>query len=942
MANDRIREKIISEFFLETCELLLPNSLNHIHAIQRCTELMREKFRRADDIEYEYIPLLTGSVAEFYIETMLPCVGDVDIMCHRSNQLAIPAGYAPPTQLPGEFGSRVEVYEIVNSEFPGYVYLWLSYLLTECVYDGMYNAVPCEPLLAINGSSDADDKRHGPALIKEQNVGKLALRAADILGLHLDHTCRSVDNVFCMHCLLWPPQAADWPTRHRYYGWPDSATVDHVVSKGCDVVGVAHRLCKQDEHMGKRQWRLSFSRAEIVLLNCWLPVQQIVYHILRMFVKTERLTDGANNCGAATLSNYNIKTLMLWACELKSTSWWTDDSNVVRICVELLRTLAVWLTDAHCQHYFINNCNLFYQFSNSHITQITANRLMSITRAWFCQWSIDKYVYKCAELCPSSVLTLLQDSSTGTPPGGLHSVDCLQNALSAVAKWRQDMLRKTTLLHFWWGGNEGMRNLSLYLRHWMLNLRLCSYCVRLVRDKADHPMYLRFTASVFLLTAYKTTQGSLTDEILDVLATMCLQPNDARRCLNARHSSELSLSQAVMLMKVVANKSRSTVQLIEIELAKAYLHRALRCKDSNSNSVYCLANVYLSVLYYTTEQYQTAIDHCTLITRNSQDHSQCSSHVVQGELLPRIDDQVDCVLGLAVFYQYIRAAALNNEQERRHVSVFTTELLAHYLHIKFLSVLKCHQLLLTSLADENHLYRNCFCNSEEIFVTDVMLFRLARRTEYLPNDHLLMADIGETKSLIHMQLDSSKLVEYLLRYAVEHWTACRELEARNFDSSVSPDLNALYAYKCGKYQHCLQLSICNVHSLMVNKYQFCLFMIPFPPLIQLMDDEIVSIIGLSGLIVHSQNVVRRRPPDAFIYQLVLSLYLITQCQIKLGHSVTSLTRTLHYVQLARFNDQMLRRVLDGVIQQMGTLLDQHVLKFAEQKLLRCIPVSHRR
>jgi len=347
-------------------------------------------------------------------------------------------------------------------------------------------------------------------------------------------------------------------------------------------------------------------------------------------------------------------------------------------------------------------------------------------------------------------------------------------------------------------------------------------------------------------------------------------------------------------------------------------------------------------LYYTTEQYQTAIDHCTLITRNSQDHSQCSSHVVQGELLPRIDDQVDCVLGLAVFYQYIRAAALNNEQERRHVSVFTTELLAHYLHIKFLSVLKCHQLLLTSLADENHLYRNCFCNSEEIFVTDVMLFRLARRTEYLPNDHLLMADIGETKSFIHMQLDSSKLVEYLLRYAVEHWTACRELEARNFDSSVSPDLNALYAYKCGKYQHCLQLSICNVHSLMVNKYQFCLFMIPFPPLIQLMDDEIVSIIGLSGLIVHSQNVVRRRPPDAFIYQLVLSLYLITQCQIKLGHSVTSLTRTLHYVQLARFNDQMLRRVLDGVIQQMGTLLDQHVLKFAEQKLLRCIPVSHRR
>jgi len=80
-------------------------------------------------------------------------------------------------------------------------------------------------------------------------------------------------------------------------------------------------------------------------------------------------------------------------------------------------------------------------------------------------------------------------------------------------------------------------------------------------------------------------------------------------------------------MIVIANSSRSTVQLIEIELSKAYLHRALRCKDSDSDSIYCLANVYLAVLYYVSGQYQTAIDHCTLVTR-SQDHSQCSSHVV--------------------------------------------------------------------------------------------------------------------------------------------------------------------------------------------------------------------------------------------------------------------------------------------------------------------------
>ena len=155
----------------------------------------------------------------------------------------------------------------------------------------------------------------------------------------------SKDDVYCMRCLSWLPQAADWPLRQRKYDWPDLAAIDRVVSNGCDVVRVAHRRCRRDHWMRHRQYRLSFSRAEIVLLNSWMPVQQIVYHMLRVFVKTERLTDSANNSDVATLSNYHIKTLMLWACELKPRSWWIDDLNVVRLSVELLHTLGVWLND---------------------------------------------------------------------------------------------------------------------------------------------------------------------------------------------------------------------------------------------------------------------------------------------------------------------------------------------------------------------------------------------------------------------------------------------------------------------------------------------------------------------------------------------------------------------------------------------------------------------
>ena len=228
-----------------------------------------------------------------------------------------------------------------------------------------------------------------------------------------------------------------------------------------------------------------------------------------------------------------------------------------------------------------------------------------------------------------------------------------------------------------------------------------------------------FTAVTFLHAAHRIVRGPVTNELLDVLATTCLQSNDARRYLNARHSSVLSLSLAAKLMKVVANNSRSTVQLIEIEMSKAFLYRALRCKNSDSASIYCLENVYLAVLHYVRGQYQSAIDYCTLVTR-SQGHSQCSSHVVQGELLPKIDDEIDSVLGLAVFDQYVRTAALNQQQQRQHV--FTTELFAHYLHIRCLSATKCRQLTQTSLTDEVQRYHKCFYGLQEVVTTDVLNF----------------------------------------------------------------------------------------------------------------------------------------------------------------------------------------------------------------------------
>jgi len=283
-----------------------------------------------------------------------------------------------------------------------------------------------------------------------------------------------------------------------------------------------------------------------------------------------------------------------------------------------------------------------------------------------------------------------------------------------------------------------------------------------------------------------------------------------------------------------------TDQLMSIDetWSKAYLYRELRCKDSDSDSIYCLANVYLAVLYYTTGQCQTAIDHCTLVTR-SQNHSQCSADAIQGGILPKIDDDVDNMLGLEELYQSVRTAALKQQRQPQLVSVFSTELFAHYL-----SVTKCHQFMQTSLTDELIRYGNCIRDSNQLFIGDVLLFLSTSLSQLLkcrkpvwPKANCMFKTTNK-----YYSTDFSDL---LPKYAVEHLTTYRQLVARYFGSVatiVTTDFEALYAYKRGDYQRCLQLSTQNVHTLLCGRRWCNVPMLPC--FLQLFDDDIVSLTAL--------------------------------------------------------------------------------------------------
>ena len=345
MADDEEVHRSVTQFMLDTCRYntttMEYDMLSYWHELNECMYSDTEAFH-------------AGSSAEFYIKPALSCIGDLDVMVCWNSRIAIPSGLTPSTELPPHFQRIVTVYEIIDSDQPGYVYLQPSYMLTKesnscyvvekkkCsetaserlsmssylesnkIVDYTTSMQNCMQRMRIKEDSflrrlmqSTNVEVHGPALKTTQmqeSVYHEILTKFD--SFYNRDILWKFDIVTCMRCLLWPPQAAEWPKRSRHQGWPNTETVNSIVINGCDVVHAVHPRCKQDEWTSKCQWRLSFSRAEVTLLNSWTPVQQLIYHMLRFILKHDVLPKtNENSSYLSKLSNYHIKTLMLWECE---------------------------------------------------------------------------------------------------------------------------------------------------------------------------------------------------------------------------------------------------------------------------------------------------------------------------------------------------------------------------------------------------------------------------------------------------------------------------------------------------------------------------------------------------------------------------------------------------------------------------------------------------
>ena len=123
-----------------------------------------------------------------------------------------------------------------------------------------------------------------------------------------------------------------------------------IVSQGC------HFVTKPDMD---RQWRYSFSWAELTLILTWSSTQKYIYHILRLILKEvkskfkEEIGGKAKN---SVFCSYSLKTLMYWKCENEFSAFWLEEKfeNAIN---SILEEFLGSLEQLKLQNYFIRNYN---------------------------------------------------------------------------------------------------------------------------------------------------------------------------------------------------------------------------------------------------------------------------------------------------------------------------------------------------------------------------------------------------------------------------------------------------------------------------------------------------------------------------------------------------------------------------------------------------------
>ena len=574
MANNERNtyEKIISKFVFTTCQVLPRPNMPSFFAMIIKSGIGSIKLGGPGLAQRELHS--TGSAAEFYISPVLPCIGDVDIMNYRKCEVAKPEAVADVKEGVHKI-CRDDTLPVQN---PGYVRVF-------CTWSN------------ING----DDGNLAPNLAPDhlephpENVGIVAKHGPAMKGpIMMEMTefrhrpwviSNECDLVSAMRCSpMWLDVVREWPSRRREFGWPDEATIAKVVQQGIDIVPVSHRDCKDSE-----QWRYSFSRAEVTLINSWTPSQQIVYHMLRYLAHNDDELYSVYKDGSI-ISNYNIKTLMLWECENHSPEYrdFRNSSNkgLIGICCDILKLMDICLRDRQCRNYFMPQSNLMDHSMDSETVQKVLKRLkyFSIDEN-LSRWFVEKYIRKAMEDSDMFSPAVLDEM--------MSDIEKLSDGIERYFEWNEKFLK------------ELKRNeLTMECMSSLIDQRTRDPVDALVHllaledlPKVDKHLLDYNNAVVLLYMATDFKYGpDLSIEIRKhyslILAlfgsgteTECLANMWDKDAEDDVEHCSVTLQRAIMLMGYIDKQSATADRLILAELTRECLHEALEFAQKSSSCV---------------------------------------------------------------------------------------------------------------------------------------------------------------------------------------------------------------------------------------------------------------------------------------------------------------------------------------------------------------------
>ena len=158
------------------------------------------------------------------------------------------------------------------------------------------------------------------------------------------------DHVPCLHVPVWW-FSDEFFNRHRRYNWPSKAMLDDIKLYGLHLVPVG----APGSDTEKLEWRLSFSRAEVVIASHLTDLQGCAAITFKI-CKTALGEDGK------VIKSYFIKTALFWLCEQTPAEDW---KSVTQGLLKLLDYLdhAVSTGDLPC--FFWSRINLLRSASRA-------------------------------------------------------------------------------------------------------------------------------------------------------------------------------------------------------------------------------------------------------------------------------------------------------------------------------------------------------------------------------------------------------------------------------------------------------------------------------------------------------------------------------------------------------------------------------------------------